>query len=336
MKKITLFLIFLLLAVVYSTAQKSVALHSNGTTTIFDGDTSLTEAYDASITGDTLYVSGGHFTAPATIDKGLVIIGAGYNLVSTAVTQKTYILNTSNINLGANASNLYLEGMEFAAGFGKGTSGPLNFSFIRCKINGGLNFTAAGGAGPPTNASIIQCDIALNMNLSSLTYSVISNCIIREQIASSVNNIIKNNILLVGVYPTAYCSLNTFYNNIFSANVNQTYVYGSGSNNDFQYNIFAWPDPSLGTTPIDLNNYKGIDVSTVYVNASEGDFHLLGDASTTYLGDDGTEVGIYGGLVPFKEGAVPINPHISQKSIQTTTNSNGFLNISFTVEAQQN
>ena len=63
---------------------------------------------------------------------------------------------------------------------------------------------------------------------------------------------------------------------------------------------------------------------------------MLGDASTTYLGDDGTEVGIYGGLVPFKEGAVPINPHISQKSIQTTTDSNGLLNIYFTVEAQQN
>ena len=39
MKKITLFLILLLVAVSYSVAQKSVALHSNETTTIFVGET---------------------------------------------------------------------------------------------------------------------------------------------------------------------------------------------------------------------------------------------------------------------------------------------------------
>ena len=113
MKKITLFLIFLLVAISYTTAQKSVALHSNGTTTIFGGDTPLTEAYDASLTGDTLYISGGNFTMPSTIDKGLVIIGAGYHQEATAATQKTYIINSQNITLGNNASNLYLEGMEF-------------------------------------------------------------------------------------------------------------------------------------------------------------------------------------------------------------------------------
>ena len=92
----------------------------------------------------------------------------------------------------------------------------------------------------------------------------------------------------------------------------------------------------LGGSATDLNNYHGIDFTTVYVNAGEEDFHLLGDAKTTYLGDDGKEVGIYGGMLPFKEGAVPSNPHIIQKMISTTSESNGFLNISFKVGAQQN
>ncbi|HEY5688207.1 MAG TPA: hypothetical protein VIS27_07895 [Yeosuana sp.] len=335
MKKEFLLSIVFLFAVVYTTAQKSVALHSNGTTTIFGGDTPLVDAYEASITGDTLYVSGGNFTMPGTIDKGLVIIGAGYHPESTAATQKTYITNTSNIFLGDNASNLYMEGMELYSGLSKSSGVITDFTLIRCKINGVIGFS---GSGDPTNATIVQCDIGGTIQLQGVTYSLISNCILRGRLDYSNNNIVKNNIFLYvnsSNAPTYSCNSNTFYNNIF------TTVYGpiysdQGSNNNFQYNIFTGTTPTFGTTPTVLNNYISVDLGTVYVNASEGDYHLLGDASTTYLGDDGAEVGLYGGLVPFKEGAVPINPHISQKSIQTTTDSNGLLNISFTVEAQQN
>ena len=335
MKKTTLFFIFLIVAVTYSTAQKSVALNSNGTTTIFGGDTPLVDAYDASITGDTLYVSGGNFTPPTNIDKGLVIIGAGYHPEFTAATQKTYLVYSNNITLGNNASNLYMEGMEFQGGLTKSTGVITDFTLIRCKINGSIIFA---GTGDPTNATIVQCDISGTIQIQGVTYSLISNCILRGRLDHSINNIVKNNIFLYvnsTNSPTYLCNSNTFYNNIF------TTVYGpittsQGTNNNFQYNIFTATTPTFGTTPTVLNNYTGIDLATVYVNASEGDYHLLGDASTTYLGDDGAEVGIYGGPIPFKEGAVPINPHISQKSIQTTTDSNGLLNISFTVEAQQN
>jgi hypothetical protein len=159
---------------------------------------------------------------------------------------------------------------------------------------------------------------------------------LRGRLEYSNNNIVKNNIFLYEYSaPTYSCNSNTFYNNIFSTGYGPI-TSTQGSNNNFQYNIFTATSPTFGTTPTVLNNYIGVDLATVFVNESEGDYHLLGDASTTYLGDNGTEVGIYGGLVPFKEGAVPLNPHISYKSIQTTTDSNGILNISFTVEAQQN
>jgi len=154
MKKIVILLFFLVVAVSNSTAQKSVALHRNGNTTMFYGDTPLTEAYDASQSGDTLYVSGGSFAAPASINKGLVIIGAGYSTDSTAATQKTYLLHSSNITIGDNAGNLYLEGMEFQGGLEKPTALATNLTIIRCKINGGLDFL---GSGTPTNSAIIFC-----------------------------------------------------------------------------------------------------------------------------------------------------------------------------------
>lgn len=333
MKKITLFLIIMFVAVAFSTAQKSVALHSNGTTTIFGGDTPLTQAYTAAITGDTLYVSGGTFSLPVAFNKGLVIIGAGYHPEYTDTTQKTYIYNPGGITLGHDASNTYLEGLEFSHSLGVSTGVITNFTIIRCKFNAALSCT---GPSIPTYATITQCDISGVLQLNGVANSLISNCIIRNRLTYSSNNTIKNNIftMVSGSVVLDYSDTNIFWNNIFSYNGGA--IISNSTNNNFQYNIFPLANQSLGSSPTDLNNYKAIDLSTVYVNASEGDYHLLPDASTTYLGDDGTEVGLFGGVLPFKEGAIPINPHISQKSIQTTTDSNGLLNISFTVEAQQN
>ena len=93
--------------------------------------------------------------------------------------------------------------------------------------------------------------------------------------------------------------------------------------------------PFLGDYPTDIGNYKNIDLTTVYLNAPGGNYHLLADAGINYLGDDGTEAGIYGGMLPFKEGAVPINPHISQKSIVISSDNSGLLKFSFKVSAQQ-
>ncbi len=337
MKKEFLLSIVLLFAVVYSTAQKSVALHSNGTTTIFGGNSPLIDAYNAAVNGDILYVSGGNFVAPTTIDKGLVIIGAGFDSESTAATGKTYIysstINSGRIEIGSNASNLYMEGMQFQGGLYKSNASITGFTLIRLKI-ADIYFVNTGAI--PTNASIIQCDILGDLNIQGVTYSVISNCILRGRLSNSDSNVFKNNVIteVNGFGTLENCDVNTFTNNIFTSG--SLISDGNCSYNNFQNNIFAQASPALGTVATDINNYKGIDMATVFVDLAGSDIHLLPDASTTYLGDDGTEVGLYGGLLPFKEGAIPINPHISHKSIQTTTDSNGFLNISFTVEAQQN
>ena len=62
------------------------------------------------------------------------------------------------------------------------------------------------------------------------------------------------------------------------------------------------------------------------------DYHLV--SPTTYLGTDSTQVGIYGGIFPYKTAAVPLNPHISSQSIPMATDVNGMLNININVNAQ--
>jgi len=334
MKKLA-FILSLLVTASSLAAQKSVALHSNGTTKVFYGNTPLTEAYKASLSGDTLYVSGGNFAAPDTINKGLVLIGAGYSTDSTAATQKTFILNSGNITIGDSASKLYLEGMEFQGGFHKTSALATNINIIRCKINGSLDFK---GSGAPSNSAIIQCDISQGIQLQGFTYSVISNCIIRSTITYSNNNIFKNNVIPYGYMnnpPIVNCHYNTFNNNIFGTSQGPAYYNNTCLYNNFHKNVLSLANPYYGNIATDMGNYNNIDLTTVYVNAAGGNYHLQEAAKTTYLGDDGTEVGLYGGISPFKEGAVPVNPHISQKSISISTDNSGFLKVSFKVSAQQ-
>lgn len=335
MKKTLISLSVLVLAVLNSTAQKSVALHRDGDATIFYGDSPLAEAYAASQTGDTLYISGGVFVAPSTIDKGLVMFGAGYNPDSTSATQRTYLTYGGNIIIGDNATNLHMEGIEFQGGFEKSTASATNLTLFRCKINGGLNFQ---GTGSPTNSAIIECDIVQGIVLQGFTYSLISNCIIRSTITYSRNNTFKNNVILYGYFnnpPIVNCHYNTFNNNIFSTDQGPCYYNSTCTYNNFQKNIFRLASPYLGDYAADDGNYKNVDLTTVYVNAPGGDYHLLTEASTNYLGDDGTQAGIFGGTSPFKEGAVPANPHISQKFVVLSTDNSGLLKVTFVVNAQQ-
>lgn len=51
-------------------------------------------------------------------------------------------------------------------------------------------------------------------------------------------------------------------------------------------------------------------------------------------GDDGTDIGIYGGTTPWKNGAIPSNPRIFFKNIANTTDVNGNLPVQIKVSAQ--
>jgi hypothetical protein len=106
--------------------------------------------------------------------------------------------------------------------------------------------------------------------------------------------------------------------------------------NTFANNIFSVV-PNTGTNTF-IGNYNSIDLTTVFMNQSGNvfsyshNYHLVDPG--TYQGVDNTEVGIYGGLFPYKEGAVPQNPHIQFKSIAPTTDASGNLQIEIQVEAQ--
>ncbi|MBN2787360.1 MAG: hypothetical protein JXQ69_03450, partial [Paludibacteraceae bacterium] len=70
MKKLAVILSILFISFVNFQAQ-TIALHSTSGVQLFKGGTALADAYMASQSGDTLYLSGHTFTPPAAFDKQL-------------------------------------------------------------------------------------------------------------------------------------------------------------------------------------------------------------------------------------------------------------------------
>ena len=122
MKKLIFYaaLVCSLLAVQTAVAQNPVTtLEHNGTSQVFYGLNSLVDAYEASVNGDSLYLSTGYFTAPASIAKRINIIGAGHFPDSLNVAKRTNLLVINGgINLRYGADSLRLEGLYINGGIG--------------------------------------------------------------------------------------------------------------------------------------------------------------------------------------------------------------------------
>ena len=305
-------------------AQIKVALHHNGTVSMFSGASPFIAAYDASVNGDTIYLPGGIFSPPPLVNKGIYIIGAGHYPDSTTATSVT---NISYLTIFAGANKLKLEGLYIPNGINFATSEKIDSVVIlRCFL-GGVAYN--GTYDPATNCDghLIYQNIINSIDLTHSKNIRVFNNNINSMGSMQENAWIKNNKIGF-VAGLTYCF---FENNIIS----QQYAEGY---NTFRNNIFE-NTPPAGTNTY-LNNYNNLPFSTVFVNYTgwtnyyTDNFHLVSPG--TYTGTDGTQVGIYGGLYPYKEGAVPSNPHIRAKSIGLTPDVNGKLKVNFTIAAQNN
>lgn len=337
MKNLILFTTLLISTLVVN-AQK-VALHTTSGVQHFVGVSGFNDAYNNATNGDTIYIPGGGFTAPSSIDKQLYVFGAGHYPDSTQATSKTFI--NGNISLSENADGFYLEGVDINGQIGFSYNKSINNVTIKyCKMNkidvyGNNTFIT-----PSSNLIFINNIIAGEVLLSNGQNVGMFNNIIEARITNSFGNIFENNIFMYSYTgATSYYSLNgnnnVVQNNIF---LNASNRYINGVSNQINNNVFIDSAPLFGTTPIFSGNYYPISQSTIFINQTGNvfdyshDYHL--QSPSTYLGIDATEVGVYGGMNGYKEGAVPSNPHIQLNNISPTTNNSGFLNVHIKGTAQ--
>ncbi len=335
MKK--LFLIIAAISASFIVNAQKVALHSASGIQHFTGTDAFVDAYNASLSGDTIYLPGGGFNTPGNIDKSLIVYGAGHYPDSTQATAKTFVNGT--INLSENADGFRLEGVDINGHIYFDNNEQVdNVTIKYCKMND-LNIQG-NLTTPSTNLTLINnVFTGAYFYLSNAQNTGVFNCIIQGRVINSYGNVFENNIFMYSYsgtssnYTTAGDN-NTFNNNVF---LNASYRYFNGISNIIKTNIFV-TTPNYGTTPQDSVNYFPVDQADIFVNQTGNafdyahDYHLQNPS--IYPGTDGTQAGLYGGTHGYKEGAVPSNPHIQLQIIAPTTTTEGMLNIQIRTEAQ--
>jgi len=351
MKKITQLLllagfIFAGQCFVYGQYGKIARQHNDTLTTYTD----LIAAITASVNGDTLYLPGGPVYASnptITIDKSLAIIGAGHYPDSTVATYQTTIAGTIKIVTGADGGVLCgVKCNTLWFGSSVANQNVNNYRIMRCNITGEL-YPSFTGQSSSQYILISECII----NTSSVWTSNYFTTVLFEKNIIHVDPSfyyggpgLFNNCIFYSDYSTFFTNLafNTFNNCI----IIQSGPYSSlsiGSNSTIFNNLLV----SYTLTNLTVT-YNGPNTNTItkepttstFENANTTSFfytnnyHVKTASNGHNTGTDGTDVGIYGTLIPYKESAVPFNPHISSKTIGTVTTPTGTLNVDIKVSAQ--
>ena len=342
MKKL-IFLAFVLLSTL-TFAQPHFVVQ-NGTATVYNN---INTAIAAANAGDTLYIPGGGFSVSAAVNKTMHWIGVGHYPDSTSVTGPTKIVST--VTFTGDCDNSSFEGIDFTSDLNMGSSDNEldNLVMKRCRIRGNLNLRANTTGNPNINAQISEC-VLFNLNGNNASNCKVEKCNINYMINNFHQSLfIFNSLNLYN--PTGWYGSNTntvngcyncqFRNNIFS----NEYDLSGIENCEFSYNLYAGglPFDPVNSTNSGSNNVINVGADNIYITLTSSivdfqyanNYHLKSGCPGIGAADDGTDIGIYGSSLPYKEGAVPSYPHIQAAKIDTKA-TNGNLGVKITVAAQE-
>lgn len=136
------------------------------------------------------------------------------------------------------------------------------------------------------------------------------NCLIVSLTTNIYNSTLNNCIIWNDGSNTLYAG--NVANNCIAKQAN-TFSNVTGNNNAIVENIQSLFKTMKGNTSYDVNET----------------FELTEEAAATYLGDDGKQVGIYGGTDPFNP--TPTNPQVKKFIVNSNAN-NGKLSVTINVE----
>ncbi|MBK6484078.1 MAG: hypothetical protein IPG01_13335 [Chitinophagaceae bacterium] len=343
----TLFIILLSFSCIVK-AQNLVAVHHLGQPSFY---TQVTDAVSNSQSGDTIYIPGGSYSiGTLEIDKELHIYGVGHNPDSSKATGFTLL--TGFIVLTEGSDNTEIIGLKLGiSGIGGGTIyfgniASTNFISVsncqirRCYISS-INFRTDDVSVKFSNNTISENVIFGNIETSGYAPGVennfFTNNILGHLTTIGSGNLIQNNVFLTGyVYGVIQ---STIENNVFL--LNGCCDGGQNLNNIIRNNLCGFGSGffTSSTNIIQDNIYNQVSGS-IFINQSGSiyqytqNYHLQITSPGKNAGADGTDVGVYGGIYPWKEGSIPPNPHIQSKTISSNTDASGNLPINIKVAAQ--
>ena len=293
----------------------------------------LFDAHSAASPGDTIVVYPSVVPYGAiTITKQLIFYGVGFDITENFGEPYTPTSTIAgNMVFETGSQGAWLEG--FDGDFGV----DINTNNIIIKRNDlSFVYVANGSGSVVTQNNIVGRGPSIGY---SSKYSIYS--------TQSSNILISNNIIINPGGSLSYdhgiqVSSSTIINNIIKA---PAYSF-SGSNNEVVNNIII-----LGSIvsdnlyrynichnhqlPAIYGNQNNVDMTTVFVDMANQDFHLSSNSPAAGTGENGTDIGIYGGDAPYVDGGFPGLPSILQILAPTVGSQQSGLNIQFKAKSNK-
>jgi hypothetical protein len=338
MKKIISLLILVLVSI-FTYSQVQVVVQNGIKTETYEN---LDDAVTAAVAGDTLYLPGKSFyQTNRTIDKQLHWIGTGHYPDATGATAITF-LNGDYFFTGTTDGSSF-EGVNFMSNVSLGSSDDeaTDMLFKRCKINGTLSFRAVATDYPNLNNTITECAF----NVIDARFG--SNCLVEKSIGQLVYRFHQSLFKHVDFLGASYGS-NDFDQCISCVVENSICIDGY----DFLYNaqtmhfqncLFAFDYTFPTGTHTGQNNIVNVGYENIFTAIPDdyryfshnNDYHLQDGSAGIGAATDGTNIGIYGTALPYKDSAVPFYPHIINTAVDSNADpATNTLHIQFTVEGQ--
>lgn len=299
-KRVMITLFVLLLSVVGTKntfAQNQVAiLQHNDTLSAFYGPEALSAAHEASSDGDIITLSSGNFNG-CTLSKAVTIHGAGCVDDPESHLAPTRIPGTLKITKTDATLPLTMEGVWFGTiQYAVAYTINRNVRFIKCNIDCLSPWSSHGSIGFYFVNCIIK-DFSFYGN-----GLLIQNSVVRfswyNQTDQNNMNIINNSVvclnndLNIGNSRGYNCILATADNN---GAPNSTF-YNCVEIQTGDTNIF---EGQLNESNMQVNSYDEVFETFAGTVEYNENYQLKSDFASSFLGNDGTEVGIYGGLLPY-------------------------------------
>lgn len=327
MKK--LFTLFTIALVTVTFAQQKL-IAIKGTTTDAIA-TTLDEAINIAQPNDKIYLPGGNFEYTGSLEKPIHLIGVGFQN-GLHVDGNTVI--GGNIFLSNLSNGCIFEGFYLTGYFGINNNTE-NIIIKRCNILGIGNNGLNDNLGVLNNSSLINVisrqhldfgfDSCSNGCHEQGTNNLLVNCFFNHLTRVKFSTV--SNCIVTSNYSIGACSDSNIKNSIFSYygynGIGGVVTHSSSNNLIFNNNVFFSGNSStIGDGVLSNLNplYYNSSATEVFTTASDFtfnptfDFQLQSSFAGNNAGDDGTDVGIYGGQYPWKNGSLPISPNIEQNN----------------------
>lgn len=278
-------------------AQNQVATlqHNDSIAGVFYGQNALVSAYNAAVAGDIITLSSGTFNG-TDITKSISVRGAGcvfdtVTLVMPTIIPGGFYISTTNASfegVSITGTGVVAQGGSHDVSFVKchlnkiGYAYPNNktsWSFVNCIIKDFDIYSSGQFRGMSIINSVVKFTHYYHTDNSNPT--IIHNSIIKFDNGSHIKNIIAYNSIISTI--TDHTISNCSFFNCIGIETGETLLFEGQTTQNV----------------MEVNNYEDVfetfDGTVTYDNI----YQLKEEIATSFLGNDGSEVGIYGGMMPY-------------------------------------